>query len=490
MAPRSVVVRGGTVVDALGRRRADVVVQDGVVVEVAEQADVPKRAAVLDAGGAVVCPGLVDLHSHLRQPGHEEAETIETGARAAALGGYTAVVAMPNTDPAIDTAGVVREVLDLAAGAMAEVAVAGAITVARQGARLAPMAEMAALGVRMFTDDGTGVQDGALMRRALDYGRGLGVVLAQHCEDASLGGGAMHEGAWSSRLGLPGVPAAAEEVMVARDLALVRTTGAPMHFLHLSTAGSVAMVRQAKADGLPVTAEATPHHLALVDGAARRYDPVFKVNPPLRTRRDVDAVRRGVADGTVDALATDHAPHASEAKAVPFAEAPPGMLGLETALAVSFSALCGPEDGAAGSEDGCVGGPKAGGRRGPGGAAGRHGHGDDHAGGFNGFTGEDGEGDDDMVGPSVAVPLEVLLDRMSWTPARIAGLTAGQGGPVVAGRPANLCIWDPAATWTVDAARLASRSRNTPFAGTCLHGRVRHTVLAGEPVVVDGLAQR
>ena len=431
-------MRGGTVVDAGGTRRADVRIEGGSVVEVGDDLGVPAGATVLDAGGCLVGPGLVDLHTHLRQPGREEAETVETGARAAALGGFTAVVAMPNTEPAIDNAGTAREVLDLGRRAPAEVMVAGAITMGRRGEQLAPMAELAALGVRLFTDDGAGVQDGALMRRALDYAKGVGVTLAQHCEDEALAaGGAMHEGAWSSRLGVPGVPAAAEEAMVARDLALVRLTGAPMHFLHLSTAGSVDLVRAAKAEGLAVTAEAAPHHFVLTDAEVASYDPVFRVNPPLRGALDVAAVKRGLDDGTIDAVATDHAPHVPETKDVPFDEAPPGMLGLETALSLAFSEL--------------------------------------------------------------AVDPQRVLALLSWRPAAIAGLAAGrdrvgpgtaQGGPVAPGAVANLCVFDPAARWVVDPRALASRSRNTPYAGRAMVGRVRHTVLRGEPVVIDAEAQR
>lgn len=432
---RTVVIRGGDVLDAGGRRRADVVVENGAVSAVLSMdsaapgvgVEATKGAIVLDAAGCVITPGLVDLHSHLRQPGREEAETVETGARAAALGGYTAVVAMPNTEPAIDSAAVATEVLSLGRDALVEVAVAGAITVGRAGERLAPMAELAALGVRIFTDDGAGVQDGGLMRRAMDYARGLGVVLAEHCEDDRLAaGGSMHEGPWSSRLGVPGVPVAAEEVMVARDLALARASGARLHLLHLSTAGSVALVRQAKREGLAVTAEATPHHLALTDAECAAYDPVFKVNPPLRSEADVMALRVAVGDGTIDAVATDHAPHAPEAKDVPFDEAPPGMLGLETALAVTVG----------------------------------------------------------------AVGLERALAAMSWVPAAIAGLDARHGRPVARGEVANLCVFDPEERWTVEPSRLASRSRNTPFAGRELTGRVRHTIVAGEPVVIDGEAQR
>ena len=422
-------LRGGTVVDQTGSRRADVAVAGGRIQAVGEDLDDGGRGArVLDAGGCLVAPGLVDLHAHLRQPGHEEAETIETGSRAAALGGYTAVVAMPNTDPPIDAASVVRDVQELARGALCAVVPAGAITVGRAGTRLAPMAEMAALGVRLFTDDGSGVQDSRLMRRALEYASGLGVTLAQHCEDGGLAaGGHLHEGEWSSRLGIPGVPAEAEELMVARDIALARLTGAGMHFLHLSTAGSVALVRQAKAAGIAVTAEAAPHHFTLTAAAAAGYDPVFKVNPPLRTDADVGAVRLGLADGTIDAIATDHAPHPPEAKDAPFDQAPPGMLGLETSLALSLA---------------------------------------------------------------LELPAPDVLGLLSWRPAAVAGLGDEHGGPVAPGRPAHLCVVDPSATWVVRPERLASRSRNTPYAGRTLTGRVRHTVFAGEAVVIDGQAQR
>ncbi|MDQ6798967.1 MAG: dihydroorotase, partial [Actinomycetota bacterium] len=329
------------------------------------------------------------------------------------------------------SAAAVREVLELGIGAMCQVKVAGAITKGRNGVSLAPLAEMADLGVRLFTDDGTGVQDGRLMRRALEYSSDLGVTLAQHCEDAQLaGGGHMHEGEWSSRLGIPGVPAAAEEVMVLRDLALLRLTAgldARIHFQHLSTASSLEAVRAARAAGLAVSAEAAPHHFTLTDESVASYDPVFKVNPPLRPQSDVDAVKAALADGTLDAIATDHAPHAPEEKELPFDQAPPGMLGLETALALALTEL--------------------------------------------------------------GLPFEAVLALMSWQPARIAGLDA-HGGPVAEGRPANLCVIDPDMTWMVDATRLASRSRNTPYLGRKLTGRVRHTLLFGEPVVIDGEAQR
>jgi dihydroorotase len=429
MAEPTFVITGGTVIDATGERRADVLVYDGFVREVADGLEVPLGATVLDAGGCVVAPGLVDLHTHLREPGREEAETVETGTRAAALGGYTAVVAMPNTEPPLDTAAAVRQVLELGRSASAEVAVAGAITVGRCGERLAPMAELADLGVRLFTDDGAGVQSAGLMRKAFEYARGIGVTLAQHCEDGSLAcDGAMHEGAWSSRLGIPGMPAAAEEVMVARDIALSRLTNAPVHFLHLSTAASIDLVRRAKSDGLAVTAEAAPHHFTLTDAETAGYDPVFKVNPPLRPQSDVDAVRAGLADGTIDAIATDHAPHTPETKDLPFDQAPPGMLGLETALALAITQL--------------------------------------------------------------DLPLARVLALLSWQPAAIAGLAEDHGGPIVPGAAANLCVIDPTETWTVDATALASRSRNTPYAGRTLTGRARHTVLRGTPTVFEYEAQR
>jgi dihydroorotase len=423
-----IVITGATVIDQTGTRDADVAITDGRIVEVGTGLSGDR---VLDAVGCVLSPGFVDLHAHLRQPGKEEAETIETGARAAARGGYTAVVAMPNTTPAMDSAAVVAEVLELGSNASCEVVASGAITLGRNGEQLAPMGELADLGVRIFTDDGTGVQDDEIMRRAMEYARGLGVTLAQHCEVSSLSAGTcMHEGEWSTRLGLPGQPAEAEELMVARDIVLARLTGARIHFQHLSTAGSVALVRAAKAERLPVTAEATTHHFTLTDACVESYDPVFKVHPPLRTDTDIAAIRAGLADGTIDAIATDHAPHTAEDKERPFDAAPPGMLGLETALALAITEL------------------------------------------------------GDQIG------LAPILALLSWQPAAIAGIDDRHGRPIASGEPANLCVFDPTATWIVDPADTSSRSRNNPYAGRTLTGRVRHTLLWGTPTVIDGAPTR
>ncbi len=426
------VIAGGTIIDAGGERPGDVVIgADGRIAAVGENiaGEAGPGDRTLDARGCVVAPGLVDLHSHLRQPGGEQAETVETGSRAAVLGGFSAVVAMPNTSPPIDSAAVVREVQELGRAALCDVEVAGAITLGRSGERLAPMGEMAALGVRLFTDDGNGVQDAGIMRRALEYASDLEVRLAQHCEvDSLAAGGHMNEGEWSSRLGIPGICAEAEEVMVMRDVALSRLTGAPVHFQHLSTAGSVAIVEAARRSGVAITAEVAPHHFTLTDESCASYDAAFKVNPPLRTPDDVAAVRAAVARGTLDAIATDHAPHTADAKDRPFEEAPPGMLGLETALPLALTEL--------------------------------------------------------------DVPLGDVLGLLSWRPAQIAGIDTVHGGPVAPGRPANICVFDPTATWTVDGSGGASRSRNTPYAGRSVRGRVRHTIVAGEPVVIDGEAQR
>jgi len=427
-------IRGGRILDettdAQGRL-ADVHISGGVIAEVVEPGSkLPKADIDLNASGCVVSPGFVDLHVHLREPGREESETIETGSRAAALGGFTAVVAMPNTEPSQDSRIVVEFVRSQGERAgLCEVIPSGCITVGRAGQALAPYGELRDAGVTLFTDDGNGVQDPLLMRRALEYARDLDITLAQHCEVSSLTVGAvMHEGSCCSHLGLPGWPAIAEELMVHRDIELVRLTGSRIHFLHLSTERSVEMVRRAKAEGLPVTAEATPHHFTLTDEALRSFDPVFKVNPPLRTPADIAALKEGLRDGTIDAIATDHAPHASHLKEQPLDQAPPGMLGLETALALSLTEL--------------------------------------------------------------NMETQSVLAALSWNPARIAGVGDRHGRPVAVGEPANLAIFDPTHEWVVDRDLVASKSKNTPYHGRTVRGKVRHTVYAGQVVVRDGVAQR
>lgn len=421
----SIVIRGATVVNPESVFVADVLINDGVISAIGESLD---AEIVLDGNGCYLSSGFVDLHTHLREPGKEEAETIESGSRAAALGGYTAVVAMPNTDPAQDNVETVRFVRaqGVAAG-LCEVIPSGCITIGRLGKQMAPYARLAEEGVTFFTDDGTGVQDAHLMQRALVLAKQLGITLAQHCEVASLTKGAvMHDGECCSSMGVPGWPSIAEEQMVRRDIDLVRTTGAKMHFLHLSTAGSVALVREAKAEGLPITAEVTPHHLALQDELLRGFDPVFKVNPPLRTAQDIEALKAGIADGTIDAVATDHAPHAGHAKEQPLDDAPPGMLGLETALGV--------------------------------------------------------------LNTAVTVTPQQIASLMSWAPARIADISERHGRSIAVGEPANIAVWDTTTVWTVSRDDLSSKSRNTPYHGMDLRGRVRHTIFNGELVVRDGKA--
>ena len=426
-ATKSIVIRGATVVNPDAVFEADVRVVGALIDAVG---DALEGDIVLDGKGCYVSSGFVDLHTHLREPGKEEAETIESGSRAAALGGYTAVVAMPNTDPAQDNVATVRFVREQGIKAnLCEVMPSGCITVGRLGAELVPYAGLADEGVTLFTDDGTGVQDEDTMKRALVSARLANVTLAQHCEVSSMtNGAAMHDGACCSCLGVPGWPSLAEEQMVQRDIDLVRATGAKMHFLHLSTQGSVQMVREAKAEGLPITAEVTPHHLSLLDELLTSFDPIFKVNPPLRTAADIAALKAGVLDGTIDAIATDHAPHAGHTKEQPLDQAPPGMLGLETALAV--------------------------------------------------------------VNTSMDLDARKIVELMSWNPARIAGLDARHGRAVAVGEPANLCVWNTADVWEVSREGLASKSKNTPYHGMNVRGRVRHTLFNGQIVVNEGKATR
>ena len=426
----NVVIAGGIVLTAQGEQRLDVRVSNGEIVALEASIKSDAQDQLLDASGCHVLPGFVDLHTHLREPGKEDSETIETGSRAAALGGYTAVVAMPNTTPAQDSIPIIDFVRAQGKRArLVEVVPSGCITVGRAGAALAPLADLARHGVQLFTDDGSGVQDPSLMRRAMEYSRDLGITLAQHCEVSALTAGAvMNECSCSSELGVPGWPALAEELMVHRDIELAKLTGARIHFLHLSTAGSVRLVREAKREGLPITAEVTPHHLSLTEELLRTFDSTYKVNPPLRSATDIEALRKGLLDGTIDAVATDHAPHVRRDKELPLDQAPPGMLGLETALGVVLSTV-----------------------------------------------------------PMNAMELATV---MSINPARIAGISDRHGILPRVGQPANLCVVDMSAEWNVDPRKLASKSRNTPFVGRTLRGKVRHTVFEGDVVVKNGEAQR
>jgi len=430
---RKVLLRGARLVDPASGRdgTTDVLVADGQVAALGRDAS-SSGASVLDCSGLVVAPGLVDLHTHLREPGREDKETVETGCRAAAVGGFTAVAAMANTDPVADNAAVIQEVLALADKAgLCEVFPVGAITRGLEGESLSDIGEMATAGVRMFSDDGKCVQRARVLRMALEYANAFDVVVAEHCEEESLAEGSqMHEGYYSSVLGLAGQPREAEEAIVARDLQLARLTRGRLHLCHLSAGGSVELVRRAKADGLRVTAEVTPHHLALTDEDLTGYDTNRKVNPPIRSEEDREALRAGIADRTIDAIATDHAPHAVEDKEQEFDHAPPGTIGLETALAVALTELV-------------------------------------HTG---------------------LAPLQQVLAAMSTSPARILR-ASGQGGPIEPGSDANLVAFAPESTWVVDAP-FASKSRNCAFLGRTLRGRVVHTIFRGDLVVGDGEAAR
>ena len=408
----------------------DVVVADGVIAG----PEAGEGAERIDARGLVLAPGLVDLHAHLREPGEEHKETIASGTRAAAAGGFTAVAAMANTVPVTDHAAIVHEVRDLAAAAgSCEVFPVGAITKGLLGESLAEMGEMVDAGVRVFSDDGRCVPTARLLRNALVYAKAfpVEVVLADHAEDASLvEGGHMHEGLQSYSLGLAGRPGEAEEIAVARDLALARATGGRLHLCHLSSARAVELVRRAKSEGVRVSAEVTPHHLAFTDADLTTYDTAQKMNPPLRSATDRDALRAGVADGTIDVIATDHAPHAVEEKDMEFDLAPPGTIGLETALAAALTYL---------------------------------------------------------VEPGI-VPLARVLEALSTTPARILG-ARGHGGPIEPGSPANLVVFDPGQEWVVEPP-FVSKARNSAFTGQRVRGRVRFTMLYGSLTVADGKPTR
>jgi dihydroorotase len=422
----SVLLRG---VAPLGGPATDVLLDDEVIAAIGGRLSADE---VIDAAGLVLLPGLVDLHTHLREPGREDAETIASGSAAAALGGFTAVHAMANTDPVADNAEIVEQVARRGAQVgLVDVRPVGAVSKGLAGETLAEIGSMArsAAAVRIFSDDGRCVHDSRLMRRALEYVKPFDAVIAQHAQDPRLADGSAcaHEGPLSGRLGLPGWPAVAEESIVARDVMLAEHTGSRLHVCHVSTAGTVEVLRWAKDRGIAVSAEVTPHHLLLTCDLLETYDPAYKVNPPLRPEEDVAALRAALAEGVIDAVATDHAPHAAHDKEHAFAEAAFGMLGLETALGVVAQTMV---------ETGLL----------------------------------------DWAG---------VADRMSVRPAAI-GRLPGHGGAIEVGRPATLTLIDPAAEWTVDPAALASRSRNTPFGGRTLPARVVATVLRGRFTVRDG----
>jgi dihydroorotase len=416
-----ILLRGGRVLDPARNfdASADVLLQDGKVARVEPGIAAPSGAHIVDVKGKWVVPGLIDMHTHLREPGQEYKETIETGTAAAAAGGFTAVCAMPNTVPPNDN----RAVTELIVRRSREVGVVrvypiGCITLGQKGENLAEMGELQEAGCVAVSDDGKGVMNSEVMRRALEYARGLGLVVIQHAEDVNLSaGGPAHEGAASTRIGLRGQPAAAESAMVARDLELVALTGARYHVAHVSCAETVRLVREAKRRGLPVTCEVTPHHLTLTDEACTDYDTATRVNPPLRSAADVAAVREALADGTIDAVATDHAPHSTVEKAVEFEQAASGMIGLETALGL------------------CL----------------------------------------ELVHTNVITPM-ALFARMSAAPAKILGLA---GGTLAPGSVADVTVVDPQAPWVCDPSRFRSRSRNSPFGGRDMRGRAMLTIVAG-----------
>jgi dihydroorotase len=397
-----------------------VLISDGKIASAGTKLGTPDGAEVVDCTGLVVSPGFIDVHCHLREPGREDVETIATGARAAAAGGFTAVCAMPNTDPVTDNQAAVGFVLKQGRAAdAARVYPIGAISIGQKGEQLAEFGEMVAAGAVAVSDDGKPVVSSQLMRTALEYARSFGIPVADHCEDPTLAaGGAMNEGLVSARLGLRGIPTEAEEIMAIRDILLARRTGGHVHLCHMSTKGSVELIRWGKDRGINVTAEACPHHLSLTDEAVEGYDTHAKMNPPLRSLADVEAVREAVRDGTIDVIATDHAPHHNDEKARAFADAPNGIIGLETALAVNVTWL---------------------------------------------------------VKPGI-VSLATLIDRMACAPAKLFHLG---GGTLAKGALGDVTVFDPAREWVVDAKTFRTKGRNTPYSGKTLTGKSRLTVVGG-----------
>ena len=428
MTARAILLRGGRLIDPSERldEIGDLLVVDGRVEAIGRVGDVRRDGDALETiecAGRVVSPGFIDVHCHLREPGREEVETIASGARAAAAGGFTAVCAMPNTDPVTDNQAAVGFIISQARKAGgAHVYPIGAISIGQMGETLAEFGEMVGAGAVAVSDDGKPVVSAQLMRTALEYARTFGIPVADHCEEPTLAlGGAMNEGVMSARLGLRGIPAEAEEIMAIRDILLARLTGGHIHLCHMSTSGSVELIRWGKERGIKVTAEVCPHHLSLTEESVDGYNTNAKMNPPLRTAKDVEALQQGVKDGTIDVIATDHAPHHYDEKEREFADAPNGIIGLETALAVNLTWLV---------------------------------HRD-------------------------IITLPLLIERMACAPARLFKLP---GGTLRRGAPADVSVFDPDVTWTVDPARFRSKGRNTPYAGAELRGQVECTLVDGRVV--------
>ncbi|HEY0007150.1 MAG TPA: dihydroorotase [Tepidisphaeraceae bacterium] len=418
----SLFIENGTVLDPSQSLNAkqNMLIENGRIAKIGSDLQPPSGVKVIDAGGKLVAPGLIDIHVHFREPGDEEEETVASGSAAAVAGGFTTVCCMPNTKPALDNESQIEFILrESERVGLANVLPVGALTKGRDGRELAEMASMHQRGAVAFSDDGIGVNDAAVQRKAMQYLKMFDGLLMQHCEEATLAGGAMHAGLVSTILGLPGIPAEAEQLMIARDVLLNRTIGCRYHVQHISTAYSVELIRRAKADGLPVTAEVAPHHLLLTDESCRTYDTNYKMNPPLRTQADVEACIAGVVDGTIDILATDHAPHLAEEKELEFQYAPNGIIGLEGAMALYAKALVLP------------------------------GH----------------------------IDWMRLIDLMSTRPAAII---RSDRGTLKVGAIADVTIIDPQMKWTIDKEQFASKSRNCPFHGWEVTGRATHTIVGGE----------